>query len=160
MAESAAPAVETARPRRLGRSLIAGVLLALLGGAGAFYATWSGLLGAGEAAPEGATAPDALPDIAFVALDPIVINLGPGSQARHLRFSAQLEVASAHRADVERLRPRVLDLMNGYLRAVDPASLEESAALVRLRAQLLRRVQIVTGEGRVRDLLVTEFVLN
>jgi flagellar FliL protein len=29
-----------------------------------------------------------------------------------------------------------------------------------MRAQLLRRIQIVTGEGRVRDLLVTEFVLN
>ena len=32
--------------------------------------------------------------------------------------------------------------------------------LVRLRAQMLRRVQMVTGEGRVRDLLITEFVLN
>jgi len=31
---------------------------------------------------------------------------------------------------------------------------------VRIRAHLLRRIQIVTGEGRVRDLLVTEFVLN
>ena len=24
----------------------------------------------------------------------------------------------------------------------------------------LRRIQVVTGEGRVRDLLITEFVLN
>ena len=40
------------------------------------------------------------------------------------------------------------------------AELEDPAALVRLRAQILRRLQIVTGEGRVRDLLVTEFVLN
>jgi len=32
--------------------------------------------------------------------------------------------------------------------------------LLRLRSQMLRRVQVVTGEGRVRDLLIMEFVLN
>ena len=56
--------------------------------------------------------------------------------------------------------PRVLDTLNTYLRAVDVADLENPAALAKLRAQMLRRVQVVTGEGRVRDLLVTEFVLN
>jgi flagellar FliL protein len=50
--------------------------------------------------------------------------------------------------------------MNGYLRAIDPAELDEPATLLRIRAQLLRRIQLVTGDGRVRDLLVTEFVLN
>jgi flagellar FliL protein len=29
-----------------------------------------------------------------------------------------------------------------------------------LRAQMLRRVQIVAGEGRIRDLLIMEFVLS
>ena len=56
--------------------------------------------------------------------------------------------------------PRIVDVMNGYLRAMDKAVLEDPAGLVRMRAQILRRIQIVTGEGRVRDLLVTEFVLN
>ena len=54
----------------------------------------------------------------------------------------------------------ILDVLNGYLRAVEMRELEDPSALVRLRAQMLRRVQIVTGEGRVRDLLVTEFVIN
>ena len=38
--------------------------------------------------------------------------------------------------------------------------IEDPAALARLRAQMLRRIQVVTGEGQVRDLLITEFVLN
>jgi flagellar FliL protein len=63
-------------------------------------------------------------------------------------------------AEVTLLLPRILDVLNSYLRAIDVAEIEDSAALVRIRAQLLRRIQIVTGEGRVRDLLVTEFVLN
>ena len=49
--------------------------------------------------------------------------------------------------------PRILDVLNSYLRAVELADLEDPSAMVRLRAQMLRRVQIVTGEGRVRDLL-------
>ncbi|MFL9503735.1 flagellar basal body-associated FliL family protein [Rhodopseudomonas palustris] len=40
------------------------------------------------------------------------------------------------------------------------AEIEDPSAMARLRAQMLRRVQIVTGEGRVRDLLITEFVLD
>jgi len=56
--------------------------------------------------------------------------------------------------------PRILDVLNSYLRAVAITDLEDPTAMARLRAQMLRRVQIVTGEGRVRDLLVTEFVLN
>lgn len=51
-------------------------------------------------------------------------------------------------------------MLNGYLRAVETSELEQRAALVRMRAQMLRRVQVVTGEGRVRDLLIMEFVLN
>lgn len=137
------------------------VLMLALGGAG-FFAVYSGMiLGSHEEKPvePEAVMPDAIPDIAFVALDPMVISLS-GSSARHLRFSAQLEVAKVYVADIELLKPRVMDVLNGYLRAVDVAALEDPSALIRLRAQMLRRVQIVTGEGRVRDLLVIEFVLN
>jgi flagellar protein FliL len=159
MADSTAPQDAAPAPKRSKLPLILGLVLALVGGGAGFYATFSGLiLGAGsDHAP---AEPKGLPDIAFVALDPLVITLAPGGRTRHLRFAAQLEVATPYKADVEKLRPRVLDLLNGYLRAVDPAEFEDPASLVRLRAQMLRRIQIVTGEGRVRDLLVTEFVLN
>jgi flagellar FliL protein len=56
--------------------------------------------------------------------------------------------------------PRVIDVLNGYLRAVEPGDFDDPAILGRLRAQMLRRVQIVTGTERVRDLLIMEFVLN
>ena len=63
-------------------------------------------------------------------------------------------------AAVQAEMPRIVDALNTYLRAVEVRDLEDPAALTRLRAQMLRRVQIVTGAGEVRDLLVTEFVLN
>ena len=109
---------------------------------------------------EGSAEPNPLPDISFVPIEPVIVSIGPGAEGRHLRFTAQLEVAGSHSAEVTTLLPRIVDVMNGYLRAIEPAEFDDSAALVRMRAQLLRRIQIVTGDGRVRDLLVTEFVLN
>ncbi|WP_372837535.1 flagellar basal body-associated protein FliL [Phaeovulum sp.] len=157
-------AAQAAPERKSKLPLFAGLGAMVLLGGGAFYAVYSGLI-LGPAATETHTTQSdvvvaALPDIAFVPLEALVIQLGAGSSARHLLFRAQLEVASAFQADVQLLLPRVMDVLNGYLRAVEIAELEDSSALIRLRAQMLRRVQIVTGEGRVRDLLVTEFVVN
>jgi flagellar protein FliL len=141
--------------------LILGLVLFLALGGGGFYAVYSGLiLGQGGHSAAQTAHAEELPPIAFVALDPVTITLGDVAESLHLRFGAQLEVNSEAEPDVTLLKPRILDVLNGYLRAVDLAELTDPHALVRLRAQMLRRIQIVTGEGRVRDLLVTEFVIN
>ncbi|NJM81750.1 MAG: flagellar basal body protein FliL [Tabrizicola sp.] len=140
--------------------LLIGLVLAILLGAGGFYATYSGLLmgsGHGEAEAHEVTP---LQGIGFVPLETMIISLAPDSTNSHLRFTAQLEVDTALMADVTLLIPRILDVLNSYLRAVDTASIEDPAAMAKLRAQMLRRIQIVAGEGHVRDLLITEFVLN
>ena len=140
--------------------LILGVVGALALGGGGFFATYSGMF-LGDSSDHGAAhQPSAMPDVSFVAIDPIVISLGTQTGARHLRFASQLEVQNPHGPDVSALLPRIVDVLNSYLRAVEVAQLEDPAALVRLKAQMLRRIQIVTGEGRVRDLLISEFVLN
>lgn len=153
--DSLAPVARSRRPLLLG----AGLSL-LFGGAG-FYAGWAGLLppGTGPAAHDGAATP-AVPALAYVPIDPITINLGQRGQTRHLRFAAQLEVVPAQAAEVVRLMPRIVDVLNTYLRALDLPELEAPSALTRLRGQMLRRIQIVTGPGRVTDLLVMEFVFN
>jgi len=145
--------------------MVMGLVLALAGGGGGFYAVYSGmLLGGDSGGPEEVTEGNPMitdmPDVAFVPVDPLVISLGEGSSNSHLRFRAQLEVGSAHKSEVEKLMPRVVDVLNNYLRALDPRDLEDSSVLVRLRTQMLRRIQIVTGGERVNDLLIMEFVLN
>ena len=101
--------------------LILGLVLMIAGGGASFAALYLGLLPAGHgAAQDTATGPAALPDIAYVALEPMVISLSDPA-ARHLRFSAQIEVPAAYQKDVELLRPRVVDVLNGYLRAGEDA---------------------------------------
>lgn len=167
MAEAVdATVIEDAVPaRRRGKGLLIGALAALALGGGGFYAAWSGLvdpaglIGGGEDSGHG-SGHDAAAALSFVPLEPIMISLPPGASARHLRFSAQLEVEPDMAAEVAAMSPRIVDTLNAYLRAVDAQDLENPAALQRLRAQMLRRIQVVTGPGRVRDLLIAEFILN
>jgi flagellar protein FliL len=137
---------------------VVALLLAPLLGGGGFYAVYSGILFADFGSDQERAS--ALPDVGFVPLEQVIVNLRENDHGRHLRFGATLEVNRRYQSEVEQLMPRILDVLNSYLRALDTQSLAEPGALIRLRAQMLRRVQIVTGEGRVRDLLITEFVLN
>ena len=169
------------KPARKGKKpLVLALVLALIGAAGGFYAFTAGLipigshLGGNEAetgdssghtdihggADTHGEMPAPLGDIAFVEVDPITISLNASQSVQHLRFRAQLEVNADYERDVMVILPRVTDVMNSYLRALELDDLTGPLALTRLRAQMLRRVQVVTGKGRVRDLLVMEFVLN
>lgn len=157
------PVSEQPTPKKSSKlPLILGLVLAVLGGSGGFMAVKLGLLGgAKDEAQVVATTPVRdMAAVAFVPIDPLIINLPPNARSQHLRFAAQLEVDPAYAAEVEGMKPRVIDVLNGYLRSVDIADLEDPTVLIKLRAQMLRRVQVVVGEGRVRDLLIMEFVLN
>ncbi len=145
------------------KGLIIGLLAALLAGGGGFYATYAGLILAAPAAtadhaPESTLPP--LPDIVFIPLEPMVVSLGSAASAKFLRFSAQLDVDPASAEAVKMVLPRIIDVLNTYLRAVSEEELGKPAALERLRAQMLRRIQVVTEHGQVKDLLITEFVLG
>jgi len=151
--------------------ILLGLLLAFLGGGGGFYAVSSEMIRAGESTSAEKAAKEEKPefeaparkgsamDVAFIELDPLVISLN-SARNDHLRFRASLEVDAAQQEDVKHLVPRVTDVLNTYLRALDIADLEDPSALVRLRAQMLRRVQVVIGGNHVSDLLILEFVLN
>ena len=146
-------------------SLLLGLVLAAAGAGGGFFSVQSGLLGGGRDQDEpevnvASGAPIQNLDIVFVAIDPLVISLPSAGGRDHLRFAAQMEVVPAFASEVEAIKPRIVDVLNGYLRAVELADLEDPAALTRLRAQMLRRVQVVAGPGRVTDLLIMEFVLS
>lgn len=166
--EASAAAIDAKPVRRGAKGLVLGLIAGLALGGGGFYAVRSGLvdpmamLGSGgeQGGGGGKAGVETAGGVTFVAMEPIMISLPPGSSARHLRFIGQLEVEPELAAEVAGLSPRILDTLGAYLRAVEVRDLENPAAVQRLRAQMLRRVQVVTGEGRVRDLLITEFILN
>jgi flagellar FliL protein len=172
---TAAEDIEDEEPVKASKMpLIIGLVLALAGGGGGFMAVQMGLIGGGAKAASADDHGDDHGDshgddhgkaadlggIGFLELDPVIISLPSGGGQRFLRFSAQLEINSTYEEEVTKIKPRVIDVLNGYLRAVETEELENPAALVRLRGQMLRRVQVVAGEDRIRDLLIMEFVIN
>lgn len=156
--------VEDEEPKKKSKKpLLFGVILALILGGGGFYAVQANILFA-EVEPDEDdhemtdTAQSQL-QVSFIPVQPVTINLGDGS-GRHLRFRAQLEVRKGAESEVEEVLPRVVDILNSYLRAVGTDVLENPSALARMRGHMLRRVQLATGQDRVRDILIMEFVLN
>ncbi|MEX0279593.1 MAG: flagellar basal body-associated protein FliL [Arenibacterium sp.] len=160
-------------PKSGKKPLLIGLVLAVIGAGGGFFAVSSGMLPLGAKPEMEAMSKDSkeevvtieknpsdMADVAFVPIEPIIVSLNHQTAVTHLRFRASLEVDSASVQEVEQLLPRVSDVLNSYLRAIDTKDFSDSLALMRLRAQMLRRIQIVIGQGRVRDLLIQEFVLN
>ena len=150
-----------APPKRGRGALVVGLLGFAMFAGGGFWVGWSGLLplpGGGESASAVAPPPGA--DAVFVPLERLTVTLGPEAGSRLLRLGATLEIAPGEEAEARRLAPRALDALTTYLQALRAEDLERPAALPRMRAHMLRRLRLVMGEGRVRDLLITEFVLQ
>ncbi|MBY0421809.1 MAG: flagellar basal body-associated FliL family protein [Parvularculaceae bacterium] len=99
-------------------------------------------------------------DAAFVPMDPLVVTLGPEAAAKYLKITMTIETEKGSETAVAALMPRLRDVVNGYLRAVDEADLAEPASMSRVRAQLLRRLQLVAPDARITNILITDFVLT
>lgn len=160
-----------APPKKKSKALLFGLVGAVVLGGGAFFAVYSGLVplggapeemaeGGGEAGYEMAPGYAAMEMPVYVPLDPLIIPLSPEARSRHLRVSLHLEVRAEAEDAVMGVTPRVVDVLNTFLRAVDEREFENPRAMSRLRAQMLRRVQLVAPEGAVRDVLIQEFLLN
>lgn len=164
-------------PKKKSKGMLFGLIGAVLLGGGAFYGVYSGLvpLPFGDEPKENpevaesvenededsAKLTDAPFDAgAFVAMEPILISLGERSTARHLKVTLSIEVEPGTEETVAAVKPRINDVLNTFLRAVDERDFEIPRSMARLRAQILRRVKLVSPPGSVRDVLVQEFILN
>lgn len=146
--------------RRAGRKmLIPALILAIIGAGGSYYAIASGMISLTKPALPGLSR-GAAAETAFIALEPLMITLENRESRHQLRFTAQIEVAADARREVEDQIPRIVDVLNVYLRALGLQDLQDPLALPRIRGQMLRRIQVIVGEDRIRDLLIMEFILN
>lgn len=151
---------------KLPKALIISIFMAIIAAAAGFFVTYREMIpfpqtyssegnsghGTSQAEPQA--------DVVFVELPPLLVPMGNLLSNQYLRFRAELEVTPEYQGEVVTLIPRIVDVLNGYLRALDREDLEKPAALILLRSNMLRRVQTVVGEGRVSSILIMEFVVN
>ena len=158
MADETDDTAQEKTPKKKG-GLVIGLILALAGGGGAFAYT-SGMIGGSPGASGTAEHTSYGDDLAFIPVDPMTVSLGDATQRRFLRFRAELEVGASYKSDIEKLMPRVVDVLNTYLQSLSLEDIEDPSSLLTLRSQMRRRVDLVVGGDRVHDLLVMEFVVN
>ena len=164
-------------PAKKSKGMLFGLVGAVLLGGASFYGVFSGLipLPFGEAPPpmeehaqetsNHSAESNPKPEYSelsssFIPMREIIVSLGPNSVSKHLKLVVSIEVDSEAEKQVEALSPRIRDVLNTFLRAIDERDFEVPRAMTRLRGQMLRRVQLVTPPGAVRDLLIQDFVLN
>lgn len=139
----------------IGRLLLPAVLLLVSAGAG-FAVTFLGVSPAALIPSSSKSEPTT----AFVELEPMTVSVVSAEKSKHLRVRAALEVDPLHHDEVLAMQPRITDVMITYLNSVEMADIENPSALLALRTQMRRRIDLVLGGDRVRDLLVQEFVIN
>ncbi|HSM97353.1 MAG TPA: flagellar basal body-associated FliL family protein [Rhizomicrobium sp.] len=134
------------------------------GGAGAYFFLFSGSGDAGAKTADGKPVPPPIvaPQVAFYEMPDIVVNIqsADGNPA-YLKLAVALELTGAdEKAGIQPLMPRVVDQFQGYLRELRVDDLKGSAGVLRLKEELLRRINVATAPFAVKDVLLKEMIVQ
>ncbi len=181
-AEGEEGAAEAAPKKKLPIKLIlivVGVLVLLGGGGSAAY--FMGVFGGEkkEAAADSKSGSESIADIhapasdtgkeskksegaVFYDLGEIMVNIsGEGRRQTYLKLVVGLELESEKDKDaIDKLKPRIVDNFQTYLRELRLDDLRGSAGLYRLREELLFRVTDAVHPIKVRDVLFQQMLVQ
>jgi len=102
------------------------------------------------------------PNVAFSDMQDILVNIqsNDGTPA-YLKLGVSLELEDeAQKTALEPLMPRITDQFQAYLRELRLDDLKGSAGVLRLKEELLRRVNVAAAPYKVRDVLLKEMIVQ
>ena len=152
-------------PLKLQLIVVAGLLVVLGGGGAAYYFLAPKPKTADETAlasvqTQAANLPAAT--AAFFDIPDIIVNIQtPDSAPAFLKLSVALELDKAEaKAAIEPVLPRIIDQFQTYLRELRVEDLRGSAGVMRLKEELLRRVNLAVAPTPVHDVLLKEMIIQ
>lgn len=124
--------------------------------------------GHGGGGKEGAADPSAGviaagPDgVTFYTLPDMVMNIqSADSRPTFLKLKLTLEMQDAATAThLQEEMPRLQDMFTGFVRELRPEDLSGSAGTYQLRAEILRRVNLIAAPGKVDAVLIEEMLVQ
>jgi flagellar protein FliL len=154
--------------KRFGKKMIliaggAGLVLFLALAAGAYYFFFSGPSDADKPKMAGNVAlPLVPPQVVFYDMPAIVVNIqSADSSTAYLKLSVALELAAPEeKPGIQALMPRIVDQFQGYLRELRVDDLHGSAGVLRVKEELLRRINAAAAPYPVRDVLLKEMIVQ
>lgn len=102
------------------------------------------------------------PKVVFYDLPEILVNLNSsGKKETYLKIRIALELEDSRtQMDMEPLMPRVVDNFQVFLREMRVEDLSGSAGMVRLKEELLQRINLSVQPLKVRDVLFKEMLIQ
>ena len=136
-------------------------IIVVIGGlVGALFAF--GILGGdGEAEEDLAAVEEVTPPV-FYDMPEFLVNMSTvDGPIRYLKMRVAIEIPNADvLPEIELLMPRVVDGFQIYLRELRPEDLDGSAGIVRMKEELLRRINLAIEPHQIRDVLFKEVVIQ
>lgn len=163
--EGAGAAVKKGFKRFLSKKILMIAVPALLlvlgsGGAGAYFfllkPTNAGKTNLAEAPP---LTP---PQVAFANVPDILVNIqSDDGTPTYLKLSLALELDNKQeKAGIIALMPRLVDQFQSYLRELRVDDLKGSEGVLRLKEELLRRINVAAAPYKVRDVLLKQMIVQ
>ena len=100
--------------------------------------------------------------ITFLTLPDITVNIqSPDGRPTFLKLKLTLETHDLHVAEqLQAEMPRLQDMFQGFLRELRPEDLAGSAGNFQLRAEILRRVNLIAAPATVDAVLIEEMLVQ
>ena len=137
------------------------VLVLLLGGigAGTYFFVFKAHAEKKAAVQEAQLIP---PTVVFDDVDDLLVNIqSPDSTPAYLKLSVSLELDNdLQKTGVAALMPRIKDQFQAYLRELRVDDLKGSAGVLRMKEELLRRVNVAAAPYKVRDVLLKQMIVQ
>ncbi len=142
----------------------AGLVVVLGGGVGAYLFLFAG---SSESAHEQAAKaeqakPIVPPKVAFYDMPDMVVNIqSPDGSPAYLKLSVSLELKGQNEeAGLKVVMPRIVDQFQSYLRELRVDDLRGSESVMRLKEELLRRINVAAKPYSVDDVLLKEMIVQ
>jgi flagellar protein FliL len=102
------------------------------------------------------------PQVAFADVPDILVNIqNNDGTPTYLKLSVSLEMDNdLEKTGMTALMPRLVDQFQAYLRELRLDDLKGSAGVLRLKEELLRRVNVAAAPYKVRDVLLKQMIVQ
>ena len=116
----------------------------------------------GEADPALGKITEGPDGVTFYTLPDMVVNIqSTDGRPTHLKLSLTLEMEDAELAShLQEEMPRIRDMFQAFLRELQPDELVGSAGTFQLRAEILRRINLIAAPGKVDAVLIEEMLVQ
>ncbi len=116
----------------------------------------------GEANPALGVISEGPDGVTFYTLPDMVVNIqAADGRPTFLKLKLTLEMHDAALAEhLQAEMPRMQDMFQSFLRELRPEDLAGSAGSFQLRAEILRRVNLIAAPGKVDAVLIEEMLVN